>query len=108
MSIYTRAFADRTTAVTIKSSDHIDFPSAKSHQISWTKNGGTTGTLAVQVKPAGTDRFENLTVGGVAVSLSLAADGTFGPFDGMFSEIKVTPAGFDGTNFSISFSGWGE
>lgn len=108
MSNYTRTFFEKTTAVIIGSSDHIDFSVSKSHQISWTKNGGTTGTLAVQVKPAGTDRFENLTVGGVAVSLSLAADGTFGPFDGMFTEIKVTPSGFDGTNFAVTFSGWGE
>lgn len=108
MSNYTRTFAGLTAAFTIKESDHIDFAFSKSHQISWTKNGGTVGTLAVQVMPAGTDRFEDLTVGGVAVSLSLANNGTFGPFDGMFTEIKVTPSGFDGTNFAVTFSGWGE
>lgn len=75
------------------------------HQLAFTKSGGTTGTLAVEVMPRGSERFESLTVGGVAVSISMAANITYGPFDGLFDQVKITPTGFDGTNFRLDLSG---
>jgi hypothetical protein len=79
---------------------------AVSHQISTTKNGGTAGTLAVEVKPRGSGRFETLTVNGVAVSLDLTADSTFGPFDGSIDEFRLTPSDFDGTDFDVRLVGY--
>lgn len=76
------------------------------HQISTTKNGGTAGTLAVEVKPRGCDRFETLTVNGVSVTLDLTADATFGPFDGTIDEMRFTPSAFDGTDFDVRLVGY--
>jgi hypothetical protein len=79
---------------------------ALTHQISTTKDGGTTGTLAVQVKPLGSDRYENLTIDGSAVQLDLSADQTFGPFDACIESFQFTPTAFDGTDFAVSVAGW--
>lgn len=95
----------RKEALTAAYTFELEYTAAGSHQISFTKNGGTTGTLAVKVMPLGSDRFEELTISGTAVSISMAANTTFGPFDGLFSAIKVTPTGFDGTDFALAFAG---
>lgn len=79
---------------------------ALSHQISTTKNGGTAGTLAVEVKPRGCNRFEQLTVSGINVSLDLSADKTFGPFDGSIDAFRLTPTAFDGTDFDVQLVGF--
>lgn len=102
--VYDKVAADNTQAggaftVTVDGN-------ALSHQISTTKNGGTAGTLAVEVKPRGTGRFETLTVNNIAVSLDLAADETFGPFDGSFDEFRFTPSAFDGTDFDLRLVGY--
>ena len=79
---------------------------AMAHQMSTTKTGGTAGTLTVEVMPTGSGRFEVLTVNGVAVTLNLADDKTFGPFDGSFDSVRVTPTGFDGTSYTVTLAGW--
>lgn len=86
-----------TVEITATTADCFEMAQAASHQISYTKGTASAGTLAVTVKPAGADRFEELTVGGVAVTISMAADSTFGPFDGLFEAIKLTPTGGNGT-----------
>lgn len=94
-----------TGAFTMDCSKDTRLQEAFYHQIAFTKNGGSAGTLGVRVKPLGSDTFQTLMVNGVAVSISMAADSTFGPFDGKFSAIEVTPTGFNGTNFKLTFSG---
>lgn len=94
-----------TAAFTMDCSKNVRLQEARSHQISCTKNGGSAGTLAVEVKPLASDRFEPLTVNGAAVTIYMASDVTFGPFDGLFSAIRVTPTGFNGTDFKLSFAG---
>lgn len=93
------------SSLTVDHTFVLDGQNELSHQLSFTKNGGSTGTLAIEVMPRGSERFEALTIGGVAVSISMAANTTFGPFDGLFDQVKVTPTGFDGTNFRLDLSG---
>lgn len=96
----------KTTALTAAYTHDVEDLAATTHQISFTKNGGDAGTLGIQVMPLGTDCFETLTdANGNAVSISMAANSTFGPFDGLFAAIKVTPTGFNGTNFTLTFAG---
>ena len=79
---------------------------ARYHQISTRKNGGSAGTLAISVRPRGCSSFETLTSNGAAVTMNLNSDVTYGPFAGVFEEMKFVAASFNGTSFDITVSGW--
>jgi len=80
---------------------------ARYHQITTRKNGGTAGTLTIKVKPrGGAETFESLTLNGVAVSMALNDDVTYGPFAGCFTEFEFTQTGFNGTDFDVFVAGW--
>ena len=79
---------------------------ARYHQITTRKNGGSAGTLTIQVKPRGAATFENLTVNGVTVTMALNDDVTYGPFAGMFDAFQFTQASFNGTDYDIFVAGW--
>lgn len=81
-------------------------PNARYHQITTRKNGGSAGTLAIQVKPRGCESFENLTENGAQVTMLLNSDVTYGPFAGSIEAIRCTAASFNGTNFDITVAGW--
>lgn len=79
---------------------------ARYHQISTRKNGGSAGTLTIQVKPRGADTFENLTLNGAVVTMALNDDVTYGPFAGCFDAFQFTQTGFNGTDYDILVAGW--
>jgi len=79
---------------------------ARYHQITTRKNGGTAGTLAIEVRPRGATTFENLTVNGSQVTMALNDDVTYGPFAGCIEEFRFTQTSFNGTDYDVMCAGW--
>jgi len=79
---------------------------ARYHQITTRKNGGSAGTMTIKVRPRGATTFESLTVNGVAVTMALNDDVTYGPFAGVFEEFQFTQTSFNGTDFDVFVAGW--
>jgi len=79
---------------------------ARYHQISTRKNGGNAGTMTIKVKPRGATTFETLTENGVAVTMALNDDVTYGPFAGVFEAFQFTQTSFNGTDYEVIVAGW--
>jgi len=106
MTTYTHNTGAQTTAYTLTQNKEgcAFLETAQEHQISLRTTGGTgAGTFAVTAIPLGCSSAEALTISGAAVNLPHNA--TFGPFDGLFESITVTPSGTDCTSFELTFAG---
>lgn len=106
MGTYSHNSGPQTAAysITRESTGYSCLETAQEHQISLRTTGGTgAGTFAVTVIPLGCSSAEALTISGAAVNLTHNA--TFGPFDGLFESITVTPSGTDCTSFELTFAG---
>ena len=101
----TQVYTDYATAVTGQTTLACNTAS-NVHQISLVVNGSpSAGSLGVEVMPHGTNVWMALSVNGVAVSMSMTSNNSFGPFDGSFKGVRVTPTGFNGTSFDVIVSG---
>lgn len=99
MLVYTQRIQDKTQADGVWSIGLSQ--EARTHQIA---TEGTSGTLAIKIKPVGKTAFEDLLdSAGAAVSINLAAPKAL-VFDAAIAALQVTPSGVSGT-YAVALSG---
>lgn len=109
MKIYSHIVAGKTQAdgaVAVGMST-VNFDAASNHSVVIIRRTATSGTISVRVKPALSDKWMTLEIGGNSTifDLSVTDEPQEYAIEWTIDAVEVTPTNVNGT-YDVIFSGW--